>query len=48
MFNNCKNFNQPLDSWDVSRVIHMRCMFDGSKNVDMPLNKWNISSVKNM
>lgn len=31
MFIGCENFNQPLNSWDVSSVTDMSEMFDGCK-----------------
>ena len=33
MFENCKNFNQPLNNWNVSNVKVMSNMFKKQKNL---------------
>ena len=48
MFTGCKNFNQPLNSWDVSSVAVMSYMFRGCKNFNQPLDSWDVSSVTKM
>ncbi len=40
MFAYCKNFNQPLNNWDVSSVANMSEMFAYCKNFNQPLNNW--------
>ena len=48
IFNNIKNFNQPLGSWDVSQVTNMSNMFNNTKHFNQPLGSWNISQVTDM
>ena len=38
MFFKCKNFNQPLNAWDVSNVTNMEGIFLECKNFNQPLN----------
>jgi surface protein len=45
MFYNANSFNQPIDSWDVSKVIFMRYMFSGATAFDQNIGSWNISNV---
>ena len=47
MFCNCENFNQPLNSWNISNVTDMGYMFWGCKNFNQPLNSWNIDDYTN-
>jgi hypothetical protein len=42
MFNN--DFNQPVNSWDVSNVESMYAMFLGS-GYNLNLSSWNVSNV---
>ena len=46
MFLGAKLFNQPLGSWNTSKVMSMGCMFLGAKNFNQSLENWNISNVK--
>jgi len=48
MFNGAENFNQPLESWNVSNVTNMTHMFSGAKKFNQPLESWNVSNVTNM
>jgi surface protein len=48
MFYGCSDFNQPLNSWDVSSVTDIGSMFVGCSNFNQPLNSWDVSSVTNM
>ncbi|MGB9674902.1 MAG: BspA family leucine-rich repeat surface protein, partial [Nanopusillaceae archaeon] len=48
MFSGCKNFNQPLNSWNVSNVINMSEMFYNCKNFNQLLDKWDIRNVKHL
>ena len=41
-------FNQPIGSWDVSRVSDMSFMFTGHPSFNQPLKNWNVSSLTNM
>ncbi len=41
-------FNQPLNSWNVSKVTNMNGMFEGASSFNQPLNSWNVSKVTNM
>ncbi len=38
MFLEAESFNQPLDNWDVSNVIHMHCMFFNARNFNIEEN----------
>ena len=40
MFEDCENFNQPLDKWDVKAVKDMHWMFNGAKSFDQDLSVW--------
>ena len=46
--NGAISFNQPFNSWNVSKVKDMEFMFDDAKSFNQPLNKWNVSNVTNM
>ena len=48
MFKNCKNFNQPLNDWDLSNVTSMESMFMNCKNFNQHLNYWDVSKVTSM
>ena len=48
MFEYCSNFNQPLNTWNVSNVITMQSMFCGASIFNQPIDNWNLSSMKNM
>ena len=41
-------FNQPLDLWDVSKVISIVSMFEAQTSFNQPLNSWNTIKVTNM
>lgn len=47
MFLNYRDFNQPIENWDVSNVINMDRMFLFSQ-FNQPIGNWDVSSVKNM
>ena len=40
-------FNQSIDSWDVSNVVDMSFMFKDSK-FNQPIENWDVSKVKNI
>ena len=44
MFQDCSNFNQPLNNWNVSNVTNMRSMFRQAR-FNQPLNNWNVCNV---
>jgi surface protein len=46
MFKEASNFNQPLNSWNVSNVTNMYKMFMNANKFDRRLNKWNMIQVK--
>ena len=48
MFNDADSFNQPLNSWNVSKVTSMFRMFTNADSFNQPLNSWNVSRVTNM
>ena len=48
MFYNAKAFNQPIRSWDVSKVTNMRDMFSGATAFNQPIGSWDVSNVTNM
>ena len=48
MFYGCTTFNQPLNSWDVSKVTRMSSMFNGCTSFNQPLNSWDVSKVTDM
>ena len=42
MFERCKNFNQPLEAWNVSQVKDMSCMFEGCKAFSQSIQAWDM------
>ncbi len=46
MFSGAAVFNQPLERWDVSRVVSMRDMFRDALSFNQPLACWNTSAVR--
>ena len=44
-FSGAKQFNQPLNDWNVSNVTNMEFMFYRCYKFKQPLNKWDISNV---
>ena len=47
MFAQNTAFNQPLDSWNVSKVTNMNGMFYNASAFNKPIGSWNVSSVTN-
>jgi surface protein len=48
LFDDCVNFNEPLDGWNVENVTSMGGMFFNCTSFNQPLNSWNVSKVKEM
>ena len=48
MFDGATAFNQPLNTWDTSKVTDMSHMFDGATVFNQPLNTWDVSNVTDM
>ena len=48
MFSKAKEFDQPLNNWNVSKVTDMSAMFYHAKSFNQSLNNWNVSNVKDM
>jgi surface protein len=48
MFDQAYSFNQPLEQWNVTNVLTMRCMFMGALRFNQPLEKWDVRNVRNM
>jgi len=48
MFQNCINFDQPLNDWDTSNVTNMHYMLRGCQKFNQSLNNWNTSNVTDM
>jgi hypothetical protein len=46
IFYNCTNFNQPLNSWDISNVESMNQTFSGCTNFNQALNRWRPYKLK--
>jgi surface protein len=42
------NFNQPIGSWNVSRVTNMKNMFSGAIAFNQSVGSWNVSNVTTM
>lgn len=45
MFKGCKNFNQDISDWDVSRVVSMNSMFEGCEKFNQDLSSWCVTNI---
>jgi surface protein len=48
MFFGAIRFNQPIGTWNTSKVTNMSSMFNGATNFNQSLNTWNTAAVTNM
>jgi surface protein len=48
MFSCAFAFNQPIDSWNVSKVINMGSMFYQATAFNQPIGSWNVRNVTNL
>ena len=48
MFTNCTNFNQPIGSWNVSKVTDMSYMFASCNKFNQNIGSWDVSKVTTM
>ena len=48
MFYRAYKFNQPIGSWDVSKVRSMQDMFAYSYEFNQPVGSWDVSHVTNI
>jgi surface protein len=48
MFYRATAFNQPIGSWNVSKVIYMSEMFCKATAFDQPIGSWDVSNVISM
>ena len=44
MFEEASEFNQPLNSWDVSSCVRFASMFKNAIKFNQPLNNWTIKN----
>jgi surface protein len=48
MFSGAYAFNQPIGSWNVSKVTIMKNMFGGATSFNQPIGSWDVSNVLDM
>jgi surface protein len=42
------SFNQPIGSWDTTKVMSMDAMFRNTISFNQPIGSWNVANVENM
>src|SRR5574344_303447 len=47
MFYEARSFNQPFDSWDISKVIEMSYMFANTLEFNQNISSWNLENIIN-
>ena len=47
MFYEARSFNQPIDSWDISKVIEMSYMFAKTLEFNQNISSWNLENIIN-
>jgi len=48
MFNGARVFNQPIGSWNTTKVTNMNSMFGGAWTFNQPIGSWNTANVTDM
>lgn len=45
MFLGNRQFNQPLDNWDVSNVVEMTRMFEDTASFNQDISSWCVTNI---
>lgn len=48
VFAKTKNFNEPINDWDVSTIKDLYCTFCDAEAFNQPLDQWDVSNVTTM
>ena len=46
MFEEARQFNQPLNHWDTSKVTSMNSMFEEARQFNQPLHEWHMRRIR--